>query len=247
MLYLSISISISLCHFFCVCNAFASIYINILSVSSASLVYILDNVTSRLVGDIFSCFFLKVSRAANGQFTYAYQESLRKVCVSQRVCHRRPYVLQQMYRIHDPKFHSSIKNISDPRFHAFETFLVETPTSFCHQRTIFAHTVIVRRCLKIRWIAILYRGIQYIFIARISLREITSRVSLTDQIKQYQTSLRIDFTRDARCIFFRTKRIAPHKIHRISNILSPSYRIVSIFRTISRKRSHLKVHTSKIP
>lgn len=91
---ISLSLSLSLCHFFCVCNAFASIYINILSVSSASLVYILDNVTSRLVGDIFSCFFLKVSRAANGQFTYAYQESLRKVCVSQRVCHRRPYVLQ---------------------------------------------------------------------------------------------------------------------------------------------------------
>lgn len=64
-----------------------------ISVSSASLVYTLDNVTSRLVGDIFSCFFLKVPRAANGQFTYAYQESLRKVCVSRRVCRRRPYVL----------------------------------------------------------------------------------------------------------------------------------------------------------
>ena len=82
---ISISISLSLTSFvYVTLLQVLFIYINILSVSSASLVYTLDNVTSRLVGDIFSCFFLKVSRAANGQFTYAYQESLRKVCVSQQ-------------------------------------------------------------------------------------------------------------------------------------------------------------------
>lgn len=65
--------------------AFAIVMSYSIPISSASLVYTLDHVTSRLVGDIFSCFFLKVPRAANGQFTYAYQESLRKVRVSRRV------------------------------------------------------------------------------------------------------------------------------------------------------------------
>lgn len=85
--FLSLLFSLSphprLCYAFCKC-CFFFFYV-ILSISSASLVYTLDHVTSRLVGDIFSCFFLKVPRAANGQFTYAYQESLRKVRVSRRV------------------------------------------------------------------------------------------------------------------------------------------------------------------
>ena len=102
--------------------------------------YTLDNVTSRLVGDIFSCFFLKVSRAANGQFTYAYQESLRKVCVSRRVCHRRPYVLNSLYRIpRSEQFHVDNQPPSIVEgFHPLERFL-SSQTSFAIRGSFIVH------------------------------------------------------------------------------------------------------------
>ena len=117
--------------------------------------YTLDNVTSRLVGDIFSCFFLKVSRAANGQFTYAYQESLRKVCVSRRVCHRRPYVLNSLYQDPTIRTISCRQTIDRRRFHALmESHVMERIfIEFKLPLPLEDHYCSFKGCLGIRWIA----------------------------------------------------------------------------------------------
>lgn len=155
--------------------ASASVMYHTLPISSASLVYTLDHVTSRLVGDIFSCFFLKVPRAANGQFTYAYQESLRKVRVSRRVSISAPTVrtlnstigpdhdLSQMISSSRDRSHSSMLRALRQRICRGTTCLINRSfrlrlvtnsrlvTSVNHHRWSIVSRVITSRIAKHAW------------------------------------------------------------------------------------------------
>lgn len=156
-----------------------------------------------------------------------------------------------MYRIHDPKFHVDQNTIDRPRFHAFQTFLVETPISLPledHYAQSF------KDAWRFDGPRARYKGIYFYHFAFHFVKSLRKYVPLPDEKTtsiSWYTLLQRCFKNwfHSRCKIYssETKRIAP-KIHRISNILvakNTVYRIISIFRTISQLRKDLSsVHIS---